>query len=412
MKLQKWIVLIVSFIAFPLDAGVVEPYQNDSIVISQKDENAIKQLLDEFKKHEIEVSSRSDVQSYLNCEAHKNLLNYGWKLVPYLIEQASRWEKVDAYIGSGLIKEQNVKSPEQVYEYNRSRKNITANTLAPFLLETVLRELPSGNYAPYTFRGGIPYNGIFGWVKWWQKNKTKFEFQTATPLVIPPPEDELSVVPHIGTKVQDGLLYIEVVSATYKQIIERAAAEMNIDVFIGEQQYIDVITTVRMKGVTFEEFLYIIGRTVFVGGFDYHKTETGYWVGGKNPAKPRRIMNGWGIMMEKTVFSTGNKIPVTIITRSQGLASVIDPADSLFTHYGSFRVTTNDGKIVQDFSPVLKSELDSTMPLIKIEKDCFPIEVLLNDFCNLPSGEYNIRFRYIEHETPSIAIEIYDRPVK
>jgi len=219
------------------------------------------------------------------------------------------------------------------------------------------------------------------------------------------------MMPQIRTTVKNGLLDIYAVSATYHQIIERAAAEMNIDVFIGEQEYINLLTTVRKRAVTFEEFLYIIGRTVFVGGFDYHKTEKGYWVGGKNPAKPRAILDGWGIMMERTVFSVGDEIPVTIITRLPGLVTIIDPADPTFVCYGSFRVTTNDGKIVKDYNPVTKSRLDFTVPHIGIKKDCYPIQVLLNKFCTLPAGEYNIRFRYLEHETPSIAIEIYDRQV-
>jgi len=312
MKLQKLIIVILVFVAFPILTNAIEPNENGKIVITQADEGAIKQLLGEFKKHECEVSFRSDVHSYLDCEAHKKLLTYGWKAVPYLIEQAARQEAVDAFIGSALIKDKNVKTPEQVYEYNRTHKNEASNTLAPFILETVLRELPSGKIAPYNLSGGIPYYGVFEWVKWWQQHKDKFEFQTLHPLVISPPADEHFVVPHIGTSLQNGLLYIDAVSATYQQIIERAAAEMNIDIFIGEQEYIDVIATVRMKGVTFEEFLYAIGRTICIRGFFYHKTETGYWVGGKNPAKPRAIMNGWGIMMERTVFSVGVGVVVGV----------------------------------------------------------------------------------------------------
>jgi hypothetical protein len=411
MKLQKLIIVMLVFITFPILTSATEPNENGRIVITQVDEDAIKQLLGEFKKHEYKVSFRSDVQSYLDCEAHEKLRSYGWKAVPYLIEQAARQEAVDAFIGSALIKDKDVKTPEQVYEYNCARKNEAANTLAPFILETVLRELPSGKVAPYNLSGGIPYYGVFEWVRWWQKHKDRFEFQTIHPLVIPPPVDEHSVAPHIGTSLQNGLLYVDAVSATYHQIIERAAAEMNIDIFVGEQEYIDVITTVRIKGMTFEEFLNIIGRTVCTSGFDYHKTETGYWVGGKNLAKPRAILDGWGIMMERTVFSVGDEIPVTIITRLPGLVTIIDPADPTFVCYGSFRVTTNDGKIVKDYNPVTKSRLDFTVPPIEIKKDCYPIQVLLNKFCKLPAGEYNIRFRYLEHETPSIAIEIYDRQV-
>lgn len=412
MNSTKLILVMLSVIAtFTMLANAGEPYENGKIVITQADEDAIKNILREFRQHQAKVSFRSDVAPYLDCEAHQKLLKYGWKAVPYLVDQAAQKEAVDAYIGSALIKDMNVKTPEEVFEYNRRRKSKSANTLAPFILETVLRELPSGKMAPNLNkpkdRVGYAYNEVFAWVKWWQQHKHKFVFQTKRPLVIHPAKVVHSTMPQIRTTVKNGLLDIYAVSATYRQIIERAAAEMNVDVFIGEQQYIGVITTVRMKSVTFEEFLYIIGRTVFVGGFNYRKTEKGYWVGGKNPAKPRPILHGWGIMMEKTVFSAGAQIPVTIIARLPG--SVINPADPVFSGYGSFRVTTNDGKIVKDYEPLAKAR--PTIPPIQIQKDCYPIQVLLDKFCKLPSGEYNIRFRYLNHETPSIAIEIYDRQI-
>ena len=334
--------------------------------------------------------------------------------MPYLVQNIARLEAQYgdyAYIGSALIKDKSVKTPDQVYNYNCT-KPWSSTGPGPPIRPTLLMQLLSDDMKPNpNVKKGYVDNKVFAWSHWWQEHKDKFIFQTKKPLVIHPAEYVYSMMPQIRTTVKNGLLDIYAVSATYHQIIERAAAEMNIDVFIGEQEYINIITTVRIRAVTFEEFLYIIGRTVFVGGFDYHKTEKGYWVGGKNPAKPRAILDGWGIMMERTVFSVGDEIPVTIITRLPGLVTIIDPADPTFVCYGSFRVTTNDGKIVKDYNPVTKSRLDFTVPHIGIKKDCYPIQVLLNKFCTLPAGEYNIRFRYLEHETPSIAIEIYDRQV-
>lgn len=403
--IRNMIISLAVIAAFPLFTDANGQGEKTTIVITQADEDAIKQILGEFKKHEYKVRISSDVQSYLDCEAHKKLLRYGWKVVPYLIEQADRQEAVDAFIGSALVKDKNVRTPEQVYEYNRTRKSRAAKTLAPFILETVLRELPSGKVAPYDLnKGGIPYNGVFEWVKWWQHHKDKFVFITIHPLVIPPLIDEHSIVPQVRTTVKEGLLDIYAVDASYRQIIERAAAEMNIDVFIGEHEYLEVRTTIRMKSVTFEEFLYMAGRRVFMEGFKYSKTETGYRIGGKTPAKPTKKISGWGIMMENTVFNVGDEIPVTVITWETD--QLVDPCDPVFHRYGSFQVTTNDSKIIKDYEPITKAQ--PTIPLITISEGRYKFQVFLNKFCKLTEGEYNIQFRYLDNETPSVAIELYD----
>ncbi len=141
-------------------------------------------------------------------------------------------------------------------------------------------------------------------------------------------------------------------------------------------------------------------------GFKYRKTEKGYWLGGKNHAKPSKIVAGWGIMMGTTVFNVGDKIPVTVITWE--LDQLVNPADSVFPHYDSFRVITNDGKIVRDYEPITNPR--PTMPPIKIGGDRYEFQVFLDKYCQLPVGEYNVTFRYLNHETPSMAIELYDRP--
>jgi len=405
------LVMLIAILSFPVFANVSELDDSGKIVITQADEEAIKGLLKEYHK---EFSRRVDGLSsssllYVDCEAYRKLLKYGLKVVPYLVQNIARLEAQYgdyAYIGSALIDDKSVKTPEQVHKYNRSKRWSSTGPGPPVSL-TLMQLLPDSMKPKPRVKKGYVDNKVFAWSHWWQGHRHKFIFQTKKPLVIHPAKYVYSMMPQIRTTVKNGLLDLYAVSATYRQVIERAAAEMNVDVFIGEQQYIGVITTVRMKSVTFEEFLYIIGRTVFVGGFNYRKTEKGYWVGGKNPAKPRPILHGWGIMMEKTVFSAGAQIPVTIITRLPG--SVINPADPVFSGYGSFRVTTNDGKIVKDYEPLAKAR--PTIPPIQIQKDCCPIQVLLDKFCKLPSGEYNIRFRYLNHETPSIAVEIYDRQI-
>ena len=270
------------------------------VVITQADEDAIKRLLKEFKKHTIssKVILMSMPDPYFNCDAYRDLLGYGWKAVPYVIEQAAQIEAVDAYIGSSLIKDANVKTPEEVFGYNRKRKSeVYDGLLPPFFLEITLRELTSEEMKPKS-RIDHGYNEVFRWIEWWQQNQNRFNFLTGQPLIILPPKDEHSLIPQIRTDIKDGLLNIYAVSATYQQIIERAAAEMNIDVFIGEHEYLDFRNTLRMKSVTFEEFLYMAGRNVSMRGFKYRKTEKGYLIGKKNVAKTTVQANKWGEAVE------------------------------------------------------------------------------------------------------------------
>ncbi len=73
---------------------------------------------------------------------------------------------------------------------------------------------------------------------------------------------------------------------------------MNIDVFIGEHEYLEIITTMRMKSVTFEELLHIAGRNVSMGGFKYRKTDKGYLIGKQNAAQTTVQANEWGEPVE------------------------------------------------------------------------------------------------------------------
>jgi hypothetical protein len=255
------------------------------IVISQEDEDAVRRLLDEFLRHtrSPKIMASSRIEPYLDCPPREELLKHGWKAVPYLIEQVARKEAVDAYVGAALIPKRRAKTVEEVYEYNRSRRQkVEEETLPGFALDVVLHQLPCGR-DPHPFQRpgivGYHYNESFKWTNWWQANQHRFEFKTKRPPVIPPPKDRHSSIAQIEVGARDGLLDIYAVSATYQQIIERATREMGIEVEIGEQRYIDVITTIRMKSVTFEEFLHMLGRNVYIKGFDYRKIRGGYHVG-------------------------------------------------------------------------------------------------------------------------------------
>ncbi|GAH60210.1 unnamed protein product, partial [marine sediment metagenome] len=281
MNSKKLIMRMLSVIAtFTMLANAGEPYENGKIVITQADEDAIKSLLEEYHKESSQYMRKhlwsSSIPLYIDCEAYRKLLKFGLKVVPYLVQNIAQLEAQYgdyAYIGSALIKDKSVKTPEQVYKYNCSKPWSSTGPGPPIGLTLLMQLLPEDMKPKPRVKKGYVDNKVFAWSNWWQQHKQRFIFQTKRPLVIQPTKEVHSRMPQIRTTVKNGLLDIYAVSATYRQIIERAAAEMNADVFIGEQEYIGVITTVRMKAVTFEEFLYIIGRTVFVSGFDYRKTE-------------------------------------------------------------------------------------------------------------------------------------------
>lgn len=267
-------------------------------VISQQDEEAIRGLLRDFLKHtrSPKVGFHSSVKPYLDCPAREELLKYGWKAVPYLIEQAARKEAVDALLGSAVIDDKKVTTPEQVFQLNdRRRRHVEETTLPGFVLEILLRQLPSGREGPDRPRqGGITlhdYRESFKWVAWWQANKHRFRFQTENPPTIGPPKDEHPRRRGVRITVHDGLFDVCAVSTKYSQTVREAAAANDVKLVIGEQRYLDIITTVRLKSVTFEEFLYLIGRHAVITGFDYRKTPDGYVIGrvpDEGEKKPKR----------------------------------------------------------------------------------------------------------------------------
>jgi hypothetical protein len=201
------------------------------------------------------------------------------------------------------------------------------------------------------------------------------------------------------------VLDIEACHVTIRQIIERAAAEMGARVFIGDHPDMGIITNVRMRGVTFEEFAGLIGYTVSVGPMPLRVDENGYHFGGDAEPEPRVLFDGWGIKMHKTVFSEGDPIPVTVIVR--GIDEVVDPSDAAFKDYGSFRVTDNEGETILAYLPQTKTP--PAKDVLKPAHDGMEIVVDLSDYSKLPPGEYNVQFRYLTKETPTAAIEVYPK---
>jgi hypothetical protein len=409
--MKKQILAIIILIFILLIIWIIPGYANEpKIIITQDDENQIKNLVADYNRAVEKIyhpySSLSQDREIEQTEEYKKLLVYDAKLIPYLIRQRQIESESRVIVGSALAARK-IKSVEDLYTYQSERGAKLRQGIQPWINYPggfILGKTTIGTTF-YKSLGPYPFDKRFSWLEWWEQNKNRFEFKTNNPIVINT-EYKYYNHPHISTEIVNGLLNIEAVNAPYHQIIERAAAEMGVDIFIGEQEYIDVLTAVRMRGVTFEEFAYLVGKHVSVNPFKYQKIGDKYYFGSNIPAKPRRIINGWGIKMDKTVFSEGDPIPVTIITRY--LSKFVSPEDPAFSDYGSFKITTNDDKVIKDYNKVFWKP-HQPGKFIELPKDCAEVDIVLNKDIQLKPGEYNIRFKYLTHETPSIAIEIYNK---
>jgi hypothetical protein len=377
--------------------------------ITDEDAAGIRELIDQFnadiKTTLNPLSSSLPLDKLLATPSYKALLQYDAKLLPFLIRQWQAEQDSRVLVGS-VRAERKIAGQDDLYEYQKERAARVKTGVMPWLnwpglfilADTTVGKALDWRYPPR------PTATPFSWIDWWEDHQGEFEFRMTAPPVIETGEKYYNH-PHITTWKVGDLLMIDAVHVTYRQIIERAAAELGIDVFIGAQDYMDIITTVRMRGVTFEEFAYLVGRTVSVRPLTYRKTDDGYHFGGKEPSVPRRIMRGWGIAMGRTVFTTGEPIPVIIVARKVG--EMVDPADPAFSTYGSFRITDNAGKIVREYLPQRRDK--PTLPLFHKEKDGTEITLRLGIEADLPPGEYNVSFKYMDEETPSYAFEIYER---
>jgi len=396
------LITLICVVFAAVSADATAPLQTESVIITSADDEAIGHILADWREHQKKVSYSSMTQPYFDCKAHRELLKYGRKAVPYLIRQLASQAAVEPYVGAALINDPRIKTLEQVYKYNQRRKSdVHDSTLAGWLLTGTLAELIPPDVSKERSKSRRPK--AIDWLDWWRRNEGGFLFARGVSAGVVLPRDKRPLTPHVSTTVKNGLLDICAVSATYRQMIERAAAEMGIETFIGEQRYIDVIGTVWMKSVTYDEFLYMVGRDVCINGFDYRKTPNAYGVGGEKPAKPRPIFRGWGIEMATTVFEVGDDIPVTVITR--GKHTVLDPSDPSFANDACFHVTTNDARILNDCHPTAAYRPTATDAMHRIE-------LLLNRFWHPIPGEYNISFCYQGYRTPVVPIEVYPKGLK
>ncbi|NQU68208.1 MAG: hypothetical protein HQ510_09730 [Candidatus Marinimicrobia bacterium] len=129
-------------------------------------------------------------------------------------------------------------------------------------------------------------------------------------------------------------------------------------------------------------------------------------------AETRVKRHGWGIAMDTTIFFEGQDIPIIVVPmryretyNSKGLTAIIDPKDTAFETYGSFRVTDNRGDIILDYLPQTKKP--SALPLIQLDKRNIKLHLTINDGHTIKPGEFNVTFKYQSLETPSVPFEIY-----
>ncbi|MHC4742404.1 MAG: hypothetical protein ACYS8Z_10855, partial [Planctomycetota bacterium] len=400
-------IIFLTCCCFAASDGARDLDKTEIVVITKADDRTIRRIIDDWRKHQEKVSCSSLMEPYFDCDAHRELLEYGPKAAPYLIAQLARHHRTEPYIGAALINDPNITTVEQVGRYNERRKSDLYNqTLAHWILTGTLSELITPEEKRKT-RTKVRIEPI-DWMEWWKRNERRFLLERGVSPGVALPRYKRLVISHISTSARNGLLDFCAVSATYRQMIEHAAAEMGVETFIGRHTYMDIIGTVWMKSVTYEEFLYMVGRSVYILGFDYRKTENGYWVGGEKRAEPRAILTGWGLKMERTVFHVGEDIPVTVITR--GIPDPANVSKDVYVRCGSFRITKNDDTVVKEYSP--KKDDCSTAPPANRTGALHEVELLLNGFAKLEVGEYNIRYRYREFETPTVAIEIYPKDAK
>lgn len=398
-----WLLMIVLAGSF---FGVSTVMPNEKIIVTQEDENCIIELAANLQGFVESVTSPASsilpIEKYKNSNSYKSLLEYGSKLLPYLISEYQIEEESRVRVGSKLA-ERDLSDPEDLIRYQTERaEKIRSSQKMLFnwhILNLLLADIAI-NEKIWDKAPSIRDPQLFSWIEWWEKNKDNYDFKTKKPIKIDTTY-KLHNHTHISTEKQDDFLYLEACNVPYNMIIERAAAEMGQKVFIGEHSYIYVIANVRMRGVTFEEFADLIGTTVSVSKFPYYWDGDVCHFGGEKEAKPRTIYDDWGIVLGNTIFHEGDKMPITIVARG------MDTSDRLYPSFGSFKIMTNDGKIVQGYTIIRNDRSSVEVPDLKEHE--IEITLDLSDFVSLPAGEYNIRFRYLKKETPILPIEIYPK---
>ncbi len=380
--------------------------QQEHIVVAGADERQIRRALNSLLRHTNKraVARCSGRRPYLQCRGRYKLLEFGAKALPYLLEHVARHLEANAYLGAARIDDPKVRTVEEVYDYNHDPSNETMtkwNTLSPWLLTILMEELVPVDKTPRRDRGnGIAPTDCFVWLGWWQENRPRFAFETDPPPTIPAPVATSPGGP-TSTRVQDGLLDIRAYHATQRHIIERAAAELGVDVFIGAHRGLDMITGCHMRSVTFEEFLHFLGHARIT----YRKEGARYLIGGREPARPRLYIHDWGIMMWRTVFYPGDGIYASVLLRQD-----VIPTQGSILDEGRFVIENPKylGRSRQcRVLPAGPEGAGQAGSVCDPSGDGLGCNLMVDPRCGITPGEYTMHFAWGGEHTPKISIELY-----
>jgi len=364
------------------------------VVISVEEEAQIRVLMDELRRdtHSAAGGYASSLTPYLDRDAYRKLSAFGWKSVPFMVEEAALWYSIYDVGLSPRVKIDEVRS----------------TALSPSLISTALRAWTSDDQGPEARSGlGIGSTDCFVWLDWWQRNGARFDLESGVELWIPT-VTEPSFEPHIATSVQDGLLDLHAVEATGRHIIQRAAAELGVDVFIGQEHGLSDIRTVRMSGVDFEGFLSRLIESP--NGSSWEKTDAGYRVGEPQSSTPRLYVYGWGLAMERSVWQEGEPMTALVVVSDLGRRSRAVRSELLA--HGRFQLLDNDGEEVHQCPALRSAGRVRCAPDIggqcrPTTRDQHALRFTIHESCVPAAGEYSLRFIWQEHRTPTIPVEVY-----
>jgi len=273
------------------------------------------------------VSLSSSPAPYLDCDGYRDLLKLDNKIIPMLIREMVQFENSSILYGKKHYLPSPKDNKEWLQRARLERQETSARAMPRFICLIALANTSFGKASHRTGFDGI--EEIYQWLHWWEANKDRYAltFKDSERFDVGD-LDEGKNWPHLSCKMTNGLLNVRAVHATFKNIVENAAAEAGVDVVVGDNgeksSYIggltNIITAINYKEMTFDEFAFAITEQIQFG-FPWRKGGDIYYFGTGDPA-PGRWMMGLRfedliceIKMDKTVFKIGERMPVGISLR-------------------------------------------------------------------------------------------------
>lgn len=297
------------------------------VVVDDADFARINAARADILEHVRAVSLSSSLGPYFDCDGYREMVKLDNKVIPVVLRDLVRMENSRILYGKAQFEPRPKDNEEWLQRARQAQQEIAAGTLPWFISVSVLAGTSFGKAARATGFDGT--DDIYQWVKWWKENRGLYALTFHD-------SDRFDVGdltrgkdwPHMSCRMTDGLLDVRAVSATFKNIIENAAAEAGVKVALGDDgrksSYIggsvNVITSIDYRQMTFDEFAYAIAEQI---SFGYPRRKEGdtYYFGTGDPA-PGRWMVGnrsndliCDIKMDRTVFRTGERMPLGISLR-------------------------------------------------------------------------------------------------